>query len=205
MKSMCTRRTAYRKLKFFHIDIWHRKEMSAFGSQKRSNTAMKIINVIAEDFVNYKKPSMYIGFPRCTFKCEKECGLKVCQNSELVKSPVKDVPAEVLVNFYDGNSITEAVILAGLEPLDSFDDVAALLDAFLEKESYPDIVIYTGYKEDEVKEMGYFDKLMEYVNRGFNVVIKYGRFIPNQPHIEDPVLGVELASDNQYAKMYKPQ
>ena len=32
-----------------------------------------------------------------------------------------------------------------------------------------------------------------------NVIIKFGRFIPNQkPHF-DEVLGVELASPNQYA------
>lgn len=165
---------------------------------------MKIINIIAEDFVNYKKPSMYIGFPHCTFKCEKDCGLKVCQNSELVKSPVKEIPAKTIVDFYNGNSISEAVVMAGLEPLDSLNDVTELLDAFIDKNSYPDIVIYTGYTEDEVKEMGYFSRLMIYVVRGFNMVIKYGRFIPNRNHVEDPVLGVELASDNQYAVLYTP-
>ena len=35
-----------------------------------------------EDFTNYKKPSMYIAFPSCTFKCEGECGQKICQNSK---------------------------------------------------------------------------------------------------------------------------
>jgi hypothetical protein len=33
-----------------------------------------------------------------------------------------------------------------------------------------------------------------------NIIIKYGRFIPNhQPHY-DEILGVKLASDNQYAE-----
>ena len=40
-----------------------------------------------EDFTNYKLPSMVVGFPSCTFKCEKECpGCKgMCQNSSLAK------------------------------------------------------------------------------------------------------------------------
>ena len=33
-----------------------------------------------------------------------------------------------------------------------------------------------------------------------NIIIKFGRFVPmQQPHF-DPILGVNLASDNQYAK-----
>jgi hypothetical protein len=33
-----------------------------------------------------------------------------------------------------------------------------------------------------------------------NIIIKFGRFVPNKPHHIDEVLGIELASDNQYAK-----
>ena len=33
-----------------------------------------------------------------------------------------------------------------------------------------------------------------------NIIIKFGRFIPNRPSRYDEVLGVELASDNQFAK-----
>ena len=47
---------------------------------------MKIKGIIAEDFVNYKKPSMFIGFPTCTWKCEKECGIEMCQNKGLAHS-----------------------------------------------------------------------------------------------------------------------
>ena len=32
--------------------------------------------IVPTDFLNYKKPSMYIAFPFCSFKCEKECGIK---------------------------------------------------------------------------------------------------------------------------------
>ena len=34
-----------------------------------------------------------------------------------------------------------------------------------------------------------------------NIIVKFGRFIPNSPHIYDTLLGVELASNNQYAKI----
>jgi len=35
---------------------------------------MIIKGLIDEDFVNYKKPSMTIMMPYCTFKCDKEYG-----------------------------------------------------------------------------------------------------------------------------------
>jgi len=59
----------------------------------------------------------------------------------------------------------------------------------------PDIVIYTGYYPDEIKDM--LKTLKTYENT--NIIIKFGRFIPDKPHRFDDVLGVELASDNQYA------
>jgi hypothetical protein len=36
-----------------------------------------------------------------------------------------------------------------------------------------------------------------------NIVVKFGRFIPNQEKHYDSVLGVELSSFNQYAKRYE--
>ena len=35
---------------------------------------------------------------------------------------------------------------------------------------------------------------------GPNIIIKYGRFIPHQEKHFDEILGVYLASDNQYGK-----
>ena len=159
---------------------------------------MKLYDLVDEDFVNYKKPSLYLLFPYCTFKCEKECGLHVCQNSEIAKGPVIEVDAKKIAKRYADNAITEAIVMAGLEPLDSFEDIKQLLDALREINFYPDIVIYTGYWEEEVK-----DKIQEIVAPGdFHIIVKYGRFVPDRPHREDPILGVELASDNQYAVEY---
>ncbi len=61
-----------------------------------------------------------------------------------------------------------------------------------------DIVIYTGYTEEEVVTnfKNYFLLLQKYPN----IIIKFGRFIPDQKAHFDEVLGVNLRSNNQYAK-----
>ncbi len=38
---------------------------------------MKVKGVIFEDTVNYKKISMTVMTPYCSFKCDKECGKPV--------------------------------------------------------------------------------------------------------------------------------
>ena len=57
-----------------------------------------------------------------------------------------------------------------------------------------DIVIYTGYNEDEIEGQLRILSLYE------NIYIKFGRYIPNQQSHYDEVLGVNLASNNQYGK-----
>lgn len=146
-----------------------------------------------EDFVNYKKASMFLSFPHCTFKCEKDCGVACCQNSDLAKIPPLTVPCEILVERYIRNSITHAIVLGGLEPFDSWDEILYLVQS-LRQRTEDDIVIYTGYKEEEIQDK--IDVLKEFKN----IIIKMGRFVPDQPHHKDEVLGVELASPNQYAR-----
>jgi len=155
---------------------------------------MKIKGIIHEDFINYKKPSMVIEFPRCDFKCDRECGQAVCQNSSLVNSPTHDVPVDKIVLSYLKNSITSALVCQGLEPFDSKEDLYQLIK-FFRKYSDDDIVIYTGYTEEEL----FFD--IEFLKRVYkNIIIKFGRFVPNSPSYYDETLGVFLASSNQYAK-----
>ena len=154
---------------------------------------MIINQLIDEDFVNYKLPSMYIGFPKCSFKCEKECGMQVCQNSILATSPTIDIDADKLVNRYISNPITKAVVMAGLEPFDSFEDLYVFIYKLREKTN-DDIVIYTGYYKYEINE-----QINKFKCLG-NIVIKFGRFIPNQKSHFDEVLGVKLVSDNQYGE-----
>jgi len=154
---------------------------------------MIINQLIDEDFVNYKTPSMYIGFPKCDFKCERECGMQVCQNSALAKAPTMEISVEKLIDRYINNDITKSIVIAGLEPFDSFEDLYVFIYKFREK-SNDDIIIYTGYYKDEIKE-----QINKFKCLG-NIVIKFGRFIPNHHLHYDEVLEVYLASDNQYAE-----
>lgn len=147
-----------------------------------------------EDFINYKNPSMFIGFPSCTWKCEKECGEHCCQNSALAQGPNFNISVNDLIERYMNNPITKAIVCGGLEPFDSWDD----LQCFILNLRYctsDEVVIYTGYNEDEIQ-----DKL-EWLQHYGSIIIKFGRYIPNQqPHF-DSILGVNLASDNQYARV----
>jgi len=152
---------------------------------------MKIKGIIDEDFVNYKKPSMTIEFPICKdFKCGKE----LCQNSPLAKAPIYDIPIDKIIKRYMSNNITSAVVAQGLDPIDSAEELLDFIKEF-RKVSDDDIVIYTGYNEDEIFMTVNF--LQEFYK---NIIIKYGRYIPNQTPHYDEVLGVNLASDNQYAE-----
>ena len=155
---------------------------------------MKIKGIISEDFVNYKKPSMVIEFPYCSFKCDKECGRTVCQNSSLAHSPIYNIDIKKIILHYLKNDITEAIVMQGLEPLDSKEDLYQLINT-IRKYTDDDIVIYTGYTEIELNsEIQFLKKLFN------NIIIKFGRFIPDQPHHYDEILGVTLTSPNQYAK-----
>lgn len=157
---------------------------------------MIVKEVRDEDFVNYKKPSMFIGFPTCTWKCERECGERCCQNSALAQSSSINISIDSLIDRYMKNPITKAVVCGGLEPFDSWDDLQCFILNF-RYWCYDDIVIYTGYNEDELT-----DKL-EWLSLYEPVVVKFGRYKPNQKPHYDEVLGVKLASDNQYAKVVK--
>ena len=98
-----------------------------------------------------------------------------------------------LINVYMGNKICKCVVFGGLEPLDSFEEVMSFIDEF-RNNTDDDIIIYTGYNREEVE-----DKVTRLANYK-NIIVKFGRFIPNElPHF-DSVLGVNLISDNQYAE-----
>ena len=158
---------------------------------------MFIKGIIDEDFVNYKKPAMVIEFPCCDFKCDKEYGKSICQNSPLAKIRNIKVEDGYIIEKYLKNPITEAIICQGLEPLDTMVMLFLFIKKFREF-SDDDLVIYTGYNKEEERSQD----LIKFIKRNQykNIIIKYGRYIPGQiPHY-DEVLGVKLASDNQYAE-----
>lgn len=155
---------------------------------------MRIKFLVDEDFINYKKPSMFIGFPNCNWKCEKDCREKVCQNKELAFSPDIEVSCETIVDRYVQNPITKAVVMGGLEPFDSWEDLVNLIHEF-RKHTQDFIIIYSGFYLSEINDK------VEYLRQNYdNIIIKFGRFVPNQePHYDD-ILGINLASPNQYSE-----
>lgn len=153
---------------------------------------MLIKDIIYEDFINYKKPSMFIIFPTCNWKCEKDCGKQVCQNSQLAQQKDIEVSYKEIVTKYINNNLTKAIVMGGLEPFDSWDDLKELTRA-IRQVSLDDIVIYTGYKISEI--LDYVLELQQYPN----IIIKFGRYVPDSNPTYNSVLGVTLASDNQYA------
>lgn len=156
---------------------------------------MKIKGLIDEDFVNYKKPSMFIIMPNCSFKCDKEAGCEVCQNSDLAAAPEFEIEIDEIAKRYSSNPITEAIVFGGLEPFDDFLDLYTIIKT-IRKTCMDDIVIYTGYYHIEIKKE--LDCLKNICN-GKNIIVKFGRFIPNSTPVYDHLLGVELASVNQKA------
>lgn len=176
---------------------------------------MLIKGIVDEDFVNYKLPSMYIATATCSFKCDKEYGQPICQNSALAEQPDIDIDPFTLAQRYLDNPITHAVVFGGLEPFDQFDDVYDFITDVRYAGSYDyaqglpncdhpkaldPIIIYTGYTREEIKEKyglgGEYQSPFGYPG----IIIKFGRYIPGQQPHYDPVLGVYLASDNQYAE-----
>lgn len=150
---------------------------------------MKIRGLITEDFVNYKKISMTIIYPHCDFKC----GAEYCQNSPLAKSKIYDIDIDETVEKYLNNPITESVVMQGLEPFDSWSDLLLFVEKFRDK-SQDDIVIYTGYNKIEIGDR------ISILKQYNNIIVKFGRYIPNQDKHYDEILGVCLASNNQYAE-----
>ena len=155
---------------------------------------IKIRGLVDEDFVNYKKPAMFIAFPYCTFKCDTECGYSVCQNSSLIENTnIINIDEQIIIDRYIKNPITHSIVISGLEPFDSFNELIILIKSFREK-TLDDIVIYSGYNKEEIAS--YIEELKQFKN----IVIKFGRFIPNQEKHYDEVLQVTLASPNQYGE-----
>lgn len=161
---------------------------------------MRVKDICDVDTVNYKKLSMFISTYTCDFKCDRECGESVCQNSPLAAEPTIEVDdAEIVRRFFE-NPLTEAIVIGGLEPLDDYHEIFNFLceiRRYMKEHNIsiteaPDIVIYTGYEVGEFN--GIAISLYAFV---LPIIMKVGRFIPHQTSHFDEVLGVELASDNQ--------
>lgn len=157
---------------------------------------MVVKNIVDECFSDYHQPSMLICTCYCDWKCAREGGfaLSTCQNHPLHTLPNHDIPDEEIYRRFVKNPITKAVVVGGFEPMLQFDELEELISYF--RSQSPDIpfVIYTGYNKDELEYE------IESLSVFPEVIVKFGRYIPGmEPHF-DEVLGVDLASDNQYAE-----
>lgn len=154
---------------------------------------MKIKGLIEEDFVNFKVPSMFISTTKCNFKCDKECGRVVCQNSALATAPIFNIEDKKIIKRYLDNDITEAIVIGGLEPFDTWEEMYDFIYKFRQL-SNDTVVIYTGYNPSEIKD------ILKYFYEFNNIIIKFGRFIPDDKERYDNVLGITLSSSNQFAQ-----
>lgn len=158
---------------------------------------MLIRTIVDEDFVQYKEPCMYIATALCSGKCCKEASIPLsrCLNDPWRGKPTISVMNEAIITRYLENDITRAICFSGLEPFEQFDQMIELISTLRTDYHCSDtIVIYTGYYKDEIPEQ--IAQLQQFPN----IVVKFGRYIPDNPGRYDEVLGVRLASDNQYAE-----
>lgn len=162
---------------------------------------IELKGIIWEDMVNYKKISTTLMFPRCSFKCDKENGVQLCQNWELAAAPSQTVNIDKLMEQYINNPISEAIVLQGLEPLDSPTECYTVAAALRRWKIKDDLVIYTGYYPNE-EDISLIIDSIAFLTPG-HLIVKYGRYLPNQQKHYDEVLGVYLASDNQYGEVIK--
>lgn len=158
---------------------------------------MRVSTVIDEDFTNYRKPAMFIGTISCGGKCCKEAGipLSVCQNDGWRSCAPIEINDFDLCDRYINNRLTSAVVFGGLEPFEQFVEVEEFIHALrVVYGCSDDVVIYTGYYPGEIK------KELKILSTYKNIIIKFGRYIPNGTPFYDEVLGVTLASNNQFAE-----
>src|SRR5574344_2283537 len=92
---------------------------------------------------------MFIGFPNCSFKCEKECGEQVCQNGVLAQAQNIDIQISDICKRYVNNNISKSLVCGGLEPFDSWNDLYEFVKTF-RAYTLDDIIIYSGYNKNEI-------------------------------------------------------
>ena len=78
------------------------------------------------------------------------------------------------------------------------DNLLSIVDFISNTSEDTDIVIYTGYDKEEIQAQ--LKEIKGYA-RNNKLIVKFGRFIPNANYKYDEILGVTLASDNQYAEV----
>ena len=164
-----------------------------------SKTAINLKGIIDCDFTNYKEPVLTLEFPSCNFKCDKLNKCPVCQNSNLAREPDIIVSFDKIWELYITNPLTKGFCCQGLEPFDTPLELFNFISYIRNNKGCNDIIIiYTGYDKSEL----FFPFIHNLINvhKYKNLVIKWGRYIMNQQPHYDEILGIQLASNNQYGE-----
>ena len=160
-----------------------------------SRDVIRVLDVNACDCVNNKDITFNIAAGvSCSFKCCPEHP-EICQNNPLCQQRVKHVFISKLVNQYVRQKLASSITIQGLEPLDNLIELLWFL-WYLRKQTSDAVFVWTGYTEEEAE---WFIKVIKDLNLD-NIFIKFGRFVLNGEPRFDDVLGVVLASSNQYCK-----
>lgn len=154
---------------------------------------MLVKNIVEEDFVNYKVPSMFIATCFCDWKCciEQNLDISICQNASISKQRNILISDSEIYERYISNPITKAIVIGGLEPMMQFEEIYDLIKCFRDNNCKDTFVIYTGYNENEI--LNQIDRLKKFEN----IILKIGRYRPNNKSHYDDILGINLVSDNQ--------
>ena len=166
------------------------------GRAQGSDDRIDIFGINDTDFVNYKEPTFNIAAGiSCTFKCCPQ-NPELCINHSLNPSTVINHSILKLIERYDAQDISKTITFQGLESLDNIKQILWFIYAF-RKNHKDTIIVWTGYTKEECEDFIYLIKDKMHFP---NIIMKFGRYIPDQQPHYDPVLGVNLASDNQYAE-----
>lgn len=147
---------------------------------------------VTEVFQDYKKPALMVCTAHCDFKCCKDAGYDVCHNMKVAKQRGVFLPFARLLNMVNKSTLTDAVLFGGLEPFLQADELVQCIEYLRAHGMTKDIVIYTGYDRSELDQ-----KTLLRLSCS-QVIVKFGRYVPNSSPVFDPILGIILASDNQY-------
>lgn len=179
-------------------ELWERDTCKRGEIEEVSPSSIRVKS-IEDTHQDYKKSAVYIITDRCDFKCCREAGIDVCQNMSVVHQKSIEVTYwEVLDIVTRNHPILSAIVFGGLEPLLQMNEVYWCIKFLRQHNVKDDIVIYTGYYPEELCG----EDMLKIASLG-NIIIKFGRFVPNSNRKRDEVLKVYLASDNQFAVKFK--
>lgn len=117
----------------------------------------------------------------------------VCQNCLISNQKNIFISIHDIIQKYIRNNLSNAIIFGGFENFDEFEQMYWFINIFRNIYNInDDIIIYTGYYPNEIEEQ--INKLKQFEN----IFIKFGRYIQNSNQKYDEILGIYLASDNQY-------